>query len=298
MRYSLLLAAGLLTYAGLYTVRATAQEPADRIIFPHILHVEEMSMECSECHEGMETSQEVTHALLPVMDACLACHDGDTASEECDICHTQPDEADTYTWQPTSGLIFPHSTHITAGVDCSRCHPQSAAAEALAPRMPPTMNVCMDCHATPLSDAGCQACHASLDGKLPASHGADWPQTHGMYIHGSTGDDCTVCHQQTDCESCHAQAQLEKKVHPVNYDFLHAGDFMGLEKECSTCHAMPQECMSCHLARGIMPLSHNSPAWVNLLDGGFHHEEALDKPDYCVVCHEPASDHTCQRCHG
>lgn len=28
-------------------------------------------------------------------------------------------------------------------------------------------------------------------------------------------------------------------------------------------------------------------------DGGFHHDEAEDKPDYCVVCHELAVDATC-----
>jgi c(7)-type cytochrome triheme protein len=298
MHYKLGLVAGLLIIAGLYLVEATAQEPADRIIFPHVLHVEDMGMECSECHTGVENSQELTHDILPLMDDCLACHDGDTAPEDCDVCHTQPDEADTYTWSPTLGLIFPHSTHIEGGIDCSRCHPDISGADALAPRTPLLMNLCMDCHATPISDAGCSACHATLVGKLPASHGPDWSEIHSLFIHGSTGDDCTICHQQTDCEACHAQAQLEKKVHPVNYEFLHAGEFMSFEKECSSCHAIPQECISCHLTKGIMPLSHNSSLWINSSDGGFHQEEALDKPDYCVVCHEPAQDRTCQRCHG
>lgn len=297
MRSRLRLLAGLGVVAGLYLAVAIAQEPADRIIFPHVLHVEDMGVECSECHAGIESSQTLTHDVLPLMDDCLACHDGDTAPEDCDICHTQPDEADTYTWLPTPGLIFPHSTHLEGGIECGRCHPGIAGAEALAPRTPLPMNLCMDCHTTPLTDSGCNSCHATLAGKLPASHDADWSQTHGLFIHGSTGDDCGICHQQTDCEGCHAQAQLEKQVHPINYEFLHAGEFMGFEKECSSCHAMPQECMSCHLAKGIMPLSHNSLLWTDTSDGGLHQEEALDKPDYCVVCHEPAHDLTCQRCH-
>jgi hypothetical protein len=109
-----------------------------------------------------------------------------------------------------------------------------------------------------------------------------------------------MCHQETDCEACHAQAQLEKQVHPANYEFLHAGDYLSFEKECSTCHQQPRECMSCHLARAVMPLSHNSWSWADVLTGGggFHAEEALDKPDYCLICHEPGIDNTCQKCHG
>ncbi|MFB0516980.1 MAG: cytochrome c3 family protein [Candidatus Neomarinimicrobiota bacterium] len=297
MCYSLLIAL-LLTSMGPADARPDAQQTPDRIIFSHILHIKDLGLECGQCHEGVATSIQLTHALLPVMDQCLACHDGDTAPQECAVCHTQPDDPTTYTWQPTAGLLFPHQPHIESATACNHCHPGVAVAEALAPRTPPKMGLCMSCHSTPLTDAGCYNCHASLKDKLPASHDTDWAKTHGLFIHSSTDNDCATCHQQTDCEICHAQAQLEKKVHPANYEFLHAGEFLGFEKECRTCHAMPQECMGCHLAKMIMPLSHNSIQWVNETIGGFHIQEALDKPDYCLACHEPASDITCQKCHG
>jgi hypothetical protein len=279
----------------------TAQNPADQIIFSHVLHIEDMGMDCTECHEGIENSQSISHNLLPSMDFCQGCHDGDTAPEDCDICHTQPDEADTYTWKPTEGLIFPHQNHIENDVPCVRCHPKAADAEALTPRIPPAMNLCMDCHTTPLSDAGCAICHATLEGKLPNTHDASWIETHGLFTDAIPGQDCAGCHQQTDCELCHARTQLEKRVHPVNYEFQHAGDFLGFNKDCGTCHAIPQECQVCHLAKGVMPLSNNSAGWATLREtgGGWHKEEALDQPDYCMACHLPASDRTCQRqgCH-
>lgn len=300
MRFSRLLLSCLLVGPGAQVIHAAGEDEVDRIIFPHALHVEDMGMECGDCHEDVETSTRLTHDLLPVMDQCLACHDGDTAPEECALCHTRPEDALSYGWQPTEALLFPHQPHVLEESACRLCHPAVSEAEALTRRHPPGMGLCIDCHDTPLADNGCYLCHASLEGKLPASHGLGWTQTHGLFIHGSTGDDCAMCHQQTDCEDCHAQAQFEKVVHPANYEFVHAGDFLSFEKECSTCHAMPQECQSCHLAKGVMPLSHNSPGWAFLPpgDGGFHALEALDKPDYCLTCHEPASDATCQRCHG
>ncbi len=275
-----------------------AQDETDRIIFPHALHVEDVGVTCLECHEAVETSTQLASDLLPVMDQCSDCHDGDTAPDDCDLCHTVPDDPATYSWKPVPGLLFPHQTHLAREIECRHCHPAVAGAEALARRVLPSMEPCMSCHTTPLSDADCSMCHATLDGKLPATHGPEWARTHGLFAHGDGPNECALCHQQSDCESCHAQAQLETKVHVPNYEFLHAGDFFGFEKECATCHAMPRECMSCHMARAVMPVSHNSVQWVNAFDGGFHQEEALDKPDYCVVCHEPAGDQTCQRCHG
>ncbi len=289
----------LLVAAGTASNLTGAQETADRIIFPHSFHIKDVGVECTDCHAAVTTSTALSHNILPDMDFCLDCHDGDTAPEECELCHTQPDDPGTYGWAPTAGLQFPHSTHLANGVACEKCHLGKAGAEALAPRMLPAMGLCMDCHNTPITDSGCLICHASLEGKRPANHAPDWREVHGLWAGGAGNNDCAMCHQETDCEACHAQAQLEKQVHPANYGFLHAGDFLSFEKECSTCHQQPRECMSCHLARAVMPLSHNSWGWVNVTpgDGGFHAEEALDKPDYCLVCHDPGTDYTCQKCH-
>lgn len=304
MRFNLIATALFLLGIVLTAVTGGQDSAADRIIFPHVFHVEDMELECGDCHGGTEGAALLTHdTLLPIMDDCLACHDGDTASEECDVCHANPDDAQTYQWLPTRGLIFPHQLHIAGDIECSQCHPDVTQAEALAPRSAPSMGQCMDCHTTPITDAGCLSCHASLQGKLPANHGIDWVEMHGLSA-GSTNDDCVICHQQTDCESCHAQAQLEKQVHPANYEFAHAGDFLGFAKDCGGCHAIPQDCQNCHKSKMVMPLGHNNPTWspraesVWGVTGGYHAEEALDKPDYCVVCHEPAVDNTCQRCHG
>ncbi|UCH61811.1 MAG: hypothetical protein JSU77_08340 [Fidelibacterota bacterium] len=300
MRYSSLIIVALLVSAGYLVAQSIGTDATDRIIFSHLAHVDDMGLECNECHEGLETSTQVSHDLLPVMDQCFACHDDDTATQECSACHTQPDQPTTYTWQTTPDLVFPHQIHLTEDILCERCHATTAGSEALVPRTPPEMESCMDCHAVPLTDAGCYTCHASLKEKLPTSHDPDWPEVHGLFTQRGSDSECSMCHQQADCESCHAQTQLEKKVHPANYEFLHAGEFIGFEKECSTCHAMPEDCRTCHQSLLIMPLNHNSPGWaITRDDGGYHHDEAEDLPDYCVVCHEPATDVTCTRagCH-
>ena len=299
MRYKVILTL-LWLVAGAVANLSGVQEETDRIIFPHNFHVEDLEMECIDCHESVARSKVLSHSILPDMDYCLDCHDGDTAPEDCELCHSQPDDPDTYGWAPTAGLQFPHSTHLAQGFTCEQCHPGQSSLEAMAPRTPPTMIRCMECHQTPATDAGCLACHESLDGKRPTSHTSDWSEVHGLWAGGAGYNDCSMCHQETDCETCHAQAQFEKQVHSANYEFLHAGDFLSFEKECSTCHQQPRECMSCHAAKAVMPLSHSWIDWVDIASGagGFHAEEALDKPDYCMVCHEPATDPTCGRCHG
>ncbi len=305
MHYKIILFSTIFSLCLLSTVYGDGDR--DKIIFPHAFHVEDMEVACDDCHSTVSTSTALTHDLLPTMDRCLECHDGDTASEDCEVCHTNADEPDTYGWQPTDGLLFPHQLHVPKN-DCAECHPAIAAAEALQIRQTPSMQQCMSCHATPLSDSGCYQCHRSLEGKLPANHDLNWSKTHGLSAVGGASD-CSSCHQEQDCESCHAAIQMEKTVHPANYEFTHAGDFLGFTTECSTCHAMPQDCQFCHNLHATMPMSHNLPGWANKRQPGYssssggpqyHQQEALDNPDYCLVCHEPATDLTCLRagCHA
>jgi hypothetical protein len=197
--------------------------------------------------------------------------------------------------------------HVPAN-DCGKCHPGKGESEALQMRQVPTMGVCMDCHTTPLADSGCYACHSTLEGKQPANHDLNWSETHGLSAIGGASD-CSSCHQEQDCEACHSAIQMEKTVHPANYEFTHAGDFLGFTTDCSTCHAMPEDCRTCHKLNATMPMTHNMPGWASerqlahssMLGGPqFHQQEALDNPDYCLVCHVPATDLTCQKagCHA
>ncbi len=305
MHYRIILPAS--TFFLLLLTTAFGEGDRDQIIFPHAFHVEDMEVACDDCHSAVTTSTSLSHALMPTMDRCLECHDGDTAGEDCELCHTNPDEAETYGWVATAGLVFPHMKHLPAN-DCALCHPGKAESEAQQQREPPKMDLCMSCHTTPLADSGCYVCHSTLEGKRPDNHDLNWFNTHGLSA-GGGADDCSSCHQEQDCEACHSAIQLEKQVHPANYEFSHAGDFLGFTTECATCHAMPEDCRFCHKLNTTMPMTHNMPGWATNLDiyghtrlpapPQFHQQEALDNPDYCLVCHEPATDLTCQRsgCH-
>ena len=63
-------------------------QEADRILFQHNLHIDDMELNCSDCHAGV-TSED--GKIFPEERFCLECHDGDTADNSCEYCHSNPD---------------------------------------------------------------------------------------------------------------------------------------------------------------------------------------------------------------
>ena len=95
----------------------------DRTLFQHSLHVDDMELSCEECHAGVKEADASSWSIFPKMDLCLECHDGDTADDACEYCHSNPDNplpvGEKWT---NSGLGFSHKTHLAETDDCNKCH--------------------------------------------------------------------------------------------------------------------------------------------------------------------------------
>ncbi len=253
----------------------------DYIMFPHQFHIEDMDLSCEECHDAVTEAVDLTVRLLPEKDDCLSCHDDDTATEECEACHADTDDPLPFSEShPQSGLDFSHQYHLGKKIICEQCH--TKIAEDDGSTRPETWQ-----------QADCQSCHARTK---PNFHTVEWPWLHGSEVTHTTQSSCNTCHAQASCDACHQVQEVEPKVHPAGFILSHGFEaFAGLA-DCAVCHNNIIDCKSCHDQNLIMPIDHNFPDWANQ-SGGLHTENAMDDPEICLVCHQPASDQTCTRCH-
>lgn len=253
----------------------------DNIIFPHQFHIEDVELECSMCHSGIEQSTSLEVRFLPEMETCTECHE---IEDDCSLCHTNPEEplptADSY---PASGMEFSHSFHLTKKKDCSACHGYIYEDDGSGLPKSWKENDCRECHI-----------HSH-----PESHTLDWTKLHGAEVNIATKSNCGLCHTETSCDQCHQLQEFEPENHPSDYLMTHGFDFRSGITDCSTCHDLTYDCRSCHEVEVVMPMDHNMPDWAGefLDDGGMHSDAAMDEPETCQVCHEPAVDNTCLRCH-
>jgi hypothetical protein len=257
----------------------------DRTLFQHSLHVDDMELACEECHDGVKEADESSWSIFPKMDICLECHDGDTADDACEYCHSNPDNPLPISekWK-ASGLGFSHSVHLKESDDCSKCHSYiDDDAEIDFPNV--------------WKKSDCFTCHEDLE-EPPQSHIFAWEKFHGAEMSASTENNCTLCHTNNSCEECHQLQQFTPETHPVDYLFTHGFEAKAGVMECSTCHEIIADCYSCHTENQVMPMNHNFHNWVSLTDGGLHGEFAESEAELCVTCHIPSEDLSCLRCHG
>ena len=133
------------------------------IAFNHRIHVEDVGLECIDCHEFYESE---TFSGLPEAETCVMCHEEaqTESSEEAKLVRIltqgQPLEWQSLFQQP-SHVFYSHSRHVAvAGMECDVCHGPFATAEA-----PPeqadllTMDDCLDCHQESNASTDCTACH-------------------------------------------------------------------------------------------------------------------------------------------
>ncbi len=105
------------------------------VVFGHNMHVEDLGLECSECHDSIFTmkngaateSGTFTMASFAEGKYCGACHDGDaafSANSDCGICHTLPNDPEPMLWsKPVKAVVFYHNNHVEEyGLDCESCH--------------------------------------------------------------------------------------------------------------------------------------------------------------------------------
>jgi len=309
------------------------QDRSGIIIFSHSLHVDALEFDCSSCHLKALESISSSDNLLPKMEDCMACHDGETASEECGTCHQDPDNPVAFV-SPEREILFNHTVHLeTQGLECAACHQGyneiDYAAQSAHPF--PYMADCMKCHDGVTAKEDCQLCHSRVESLLPVSHTPDWKRLHGTSVR--SGDmSCRMCHDDTYCQECHDAVNLIeahkkstdrfspyapvisgrgssvlKKVHDLNYRFTHAIDARSKSQDCRTCHELSTFCNNCHEHEGDFlngkPAWHSGPDWGAIsgavgTGGGKHAQMAKRDISQCAACHdEQGEDPVCLMCH-
>ncbi len=276
--------------------------PQMELIFFHKLHTMENGLECETCHSAADTSKRGTDNLLPDMETCGSCHDVED-EENCRMCHSQPENPAPLPRISEYSRLFPHQTHLSAGLTCETCHSPVKEKTIAGAYLLPKMANCMECHGNRNVSRECSTCHLPGEQLKPLTHGPDFLHNHSDLARlgqpaVQSSQNCTMCHQTRFCQNCHEGDNLDRTTHPLNYAYTHSLDARGKERECATCHTERTFCIACHSQNQVMPHNH-TVGWSNRIpgDGGRHSMEARNDLENCMACHEQDAEQVCQKCH-
>ena len=120
-------------------------------------------LECAFCHEHADKS---SHATIPNVSTCMACHqtektDSPEIQKLTDIFEheKQPAWKRVYWMEKEANVFFTHKPHIAAGVDCVACHGEVGQMHRVRRETDQTMGWCIDCHRKKGASVDCYICH-------------------------------------------------------------------------------------------------------------------------------------------
>ncbi|TAH39327.1 MAG: hypothetical protein EYC70_00645 [Planctomycetota bacterium] len=278
----------------------TPAVPGRAAEFPHAVHMSaDVGLSCQNCHAGAEDQDA---AGMPGLSTCLLCH----VPEEEDApegalspvlaAFFLPGESQP-AWSRLTALsvpsVFSHARHAGAGVDCSSCHGDLGASEAVRRGVHVDMDACVRCHESrAVADGGCIGCHPGVDESWrPPSHDAAWERVHGRTTrvgalqHAGPVMQCDLCHREDgptqSCEECHLSTLPED--HTLFFKNQGHGILSAMNRSrCEACHQQDM-CLACHEVTA--PRSH-AAGWGE------------PRNNHCLSCHlgvRASSD--CRVCH-
>ncbi len=188
---------------------------------------------CFVCHVALGHPEEVGAVSLAGHGLCSQCHDGGTADDACESCHSQPVKgAPAGTWW---GLALQESSpHAPGFLHRHQFDTQTSESE------------CASCH---YEEPLCSTCHHGENVEY-AVHERIWRFTHQQEAIKNL-QDCQSCHElDRFCTECHAA----EGIRPGNHELpgWMSGDVHGLAARrdltyCASCHeADPSVCADCH----------------------------------------------------
>jgi len=149
----------------LFQISCDADQMIDQpIAYNHSIHINDVGMECDECHTGVENR---ARATLPSIEVCEDCHsemNGETDAEAFVVEAVENNEEIIWNrvYDLPDHVFFSHRRHVTLGkIECTQCHGDIQDFES-PPRIPYlelTMDFCMDCHEEHRANNDCLACH-------------------------------------------------------------------------------------------------------------------------------------------
>lgn len=309
------------------------EEDRSKLIkFSHRFHIEDLEVECADCHGSAWTSSASSDKLLSNHSDCSLCHEQEI-EEDCLFCHTTDEYAPFK--NPVRELTFSHAEHVVQEIECIDCHKGLETVDFAAPANLPDMNACVTCHESEQQSLLCESCHTDFVSRIPKNHWvANFKKEHKQTARLATFDaQCASCHAADQCQDCHDGAFLNtfgrggdpltpvsprsatrddpnqmvlQKVHDLNYRFTHGIDAKARMTDCFSCHSEEAFCSDCHaegniLQSSIKPDWHNGPGFVTIgagTGGGRHAGFARRDIENCAACHDvQGSDPTCIICH-
>lgn len=285
---------------GVWTFNLQSQ-PEFELKFSHKQHVEENELECATCHMNVEKSEIGNDNLMPNMEVCANCHDVEN-SDNCGTCHSNLDEPQAVPRVEKYSQKFSHVKHLQTDRECSNCHAEVTKKEVASPYILPKMVDCINCHETKIVSNVCESCHMAEDNLKPSSHKPNFIHAHSDLARNDMAEisndmTCKTCHQPSYCQNCHEGDNLDRKTHTLNYQFTHALQAQGKERECAVCHTERSFCIDCHRDNQVLPHNHKA-GWALANVGGRHRDEAKNDLESCMACHEQNAEQICQPCHG
>lgn len=129
-------------------------------------HIIDKGYRCTECHNQVAHGKLVQPVRAPNMADCMTCHDGKTAFNRCEGCHSER--------VPVRGTIEDYNKIGQKRYnDCTGCH---------------TTNNCSGCH----------------NMKIP--HGPEFfndVRGHATEARAVSRETCVICHKDNSCSQCH-----------------------------------------------------------------------------------------------
>ena len=197
-------------------------------------------IECKDCHKEKRTKKYLRPEDLRyfgTVQNCSRCHQkedvhkftGELAKKDCNACHNE------IRWKDVSPKLFDHEKiskwpllgkHME--IKCSDCHVDKTT-KAIVYKWPVLANQkCLTCHkdfhqenlGPKFQNGSCDKCHGIIEKwKIP------------KFNHGVTDFDYKGAHLKAPCIKCHIQAKTD-----VAPDEKVRIKYVGLKKECWTCH--------------------------------------------------------------
>ena len=149
----------LFAFRAHWTTRGLA--PEQPINFSHVIHVEQLGLECTHCHAYVERSPQAT---VPALSVCMACHKAAAVDRpEIQKLTRFWEEGRPMEWVRVHTLPwharFTHERHIKAGVECVTCHGEVRAMARIRRVRSLKMGWCVNCHRSRQAPLDCTTCH-------------------------------------------------------------------------------------------------------------------------------------------
>ncbi len=193
---------------------AAAQAPRP---FSHRLHLQ-LKLECVSCHTAASSSTRQEDNLLPSKEVCRGCHQNVTIGPppstrlsrfnhqlHLKLGNVAPVlaaaiDSKAYLSVPAPGLRQALNTKNT----CAACHRGLEQSDQVSHANLPQMADCLVCHNKIDNPFSCEFCHGNDANLKPASHTADFLDTHTTGKLKLDKTTCAVCHgRKFTCLGCH-----------------------------------------------------------------------------------------------